>query len=395
MQYDFTSSSNRKNTNSEKYKLSEEKFGTNDVEPLWIADMDLDCPSFIQDALKKRLEHPIFGYEMFPKSAFIAQINWLNQNYDTSYTINDVLNIHSVTSSINVAIEAFSNEGDNIIVQTPVYAPFFTSVKQQNREVLLNELKIDTQGYYRFDIENLKEQINDKTKLLLLCNPGNPVSRAWNKKELAEVLDICIKNNIIVFSDEVHCDLVYEPNKHTAFSTLEGASEITLSTYGIGKTFNLSGLTLASIFIQNKTIKNKFLKVYNKYHYGDGNILSHIAFESAYTNGHKWLSEVKVHLNENCKELVKVINKYPSIIKMCKVEATYLAWLDCSGMKISDKKINNFFIKEAKLGLNRGIFFGNNGRGHVRLNFAVSKEKMTKILLQLDNALANKVNLLP
>ena len=201
MQYDFTSSSNRKNTNSEKYKLSEEKFGTNDVEPLWIADMDLDCPSFIQDALKKRLEHPIFGYEMFPKSAFIAQINWLNQNYDTSYTINDVLNIHSVTSSINVAIEAFSNEGDNIIVQTPVYAPFFTSVKQQNREVLLNELKIDTQGYYRFDIENLKEQINDKTKLLLLCNPGNPVSRAWNKKELAEVLDICIKNNIIVSSN--------------------------------------------------------------------------------------------------------------------------------------------------------------------------------------------------
>jgi len=389
MKYNFTNSTPRENTNSEKYTLREEKFGTRNIEPLWIADMDLDSPIFVQKALQKRLNHCNFGYELFPNSAFNEQIKWLKRHHNTSYSINDVLYSHSVTASINVAIEAFSDITDNIIVQTPVYGPFFTSVKAQNREVLFNELKKDENGYYTFDIKDLKNKINNKTKLLLLCNPANPVGRAWKKEELQELVDICIKNNIIIFSDEVHCDLVYEPYKHTALSTIKGAKNIAISAYGIGKSFNLSGLASSSVFIQNDKIKQTFQKIYNKYHFASGNSLSHVAFEIAYKYGDNWNKDIKEHLYENFLLLEKCLNKYKHLVKLTPLQCTYLAWIDCSAMNMSDKKINNFFIKEAKLGLNRGIFFGSAGKGFVRLNFAVSKEKMKKIISLLNTALAN------
>ncbi len=385
--YSFEKSESRKNTNAEKYTLMQEKFDTTDIIPLWIADMDLDSPDFVQKALQKRLEHPIFGYEMFPISSYEAQIDWLKRHHNTNYKLSEVLYSHSVTSSINIVIEAFTNIGDNVIVQTPVYAPFFTSVKQQNRKVLLNPLVQDEHGYYKFNIEELKNKIDNKTKLLLLCNPANPVGRAWSKKELEEILELCIKNDIVVFSDEVHCDLVYEPYRHIPFSTLKGAENITISAYGVGKSFNISGLACSTIYIQNQELKDKFLDVYSKYHLGQGNSLSHVAFEAAYMYGDDWNKDLKEHLYKNYKSLEKVISKYQNLIKMAKQEATYLAWLDCRGFNMSDKKINSFFINEVKLGLNRGLFFGNNGRGHIRLNFAVSSAVMIEVTNRLDKAL--------
>lgn len=386
MKYDFSTSSNRENTNSEKYTLRVEKFGTNNITPVWVADMDINSPIFVQNAIKKRLEHPIYGYEEIPNSAFQAQINYLKYNYNTSYTLNDIFYSHSIVASINVAIETFSEIGDNIIVQTPIYPPFFTSVQQQKREVLYNPLVKDTNGKYKMDLENLKKQINNKTKLLLLCNPHNPTGRSWNKVELEELLEICIKNNIVVFSDEAHCDLVYD-NSHVPFSTLKNAKNITISAYGIGKTFNLSGLSMSTVFIQNKLLKEKFNTIYKKYHFADGNVLSHVAFKEAYTNGQEWVGELKTHLYSNYLLLEKLCTKFPKLIKLTPTEATYLAWIDCSGMNMNDKQLNQWFINEAKLGLNSGISFGENGSLHMRLNFAVSGEKIKIILKQLDLAL--------
>ena len=386
--YDFTTSSPRENTNAEKYTLRKKLFGTEDIMPVWVADMDIDTPSFIFQDIKKRLEHPILGYEMVPSSAYKSQIDWMKNNHNVEFSIEDMIYSHSVVASINVAIEAYTNEGDNIIVQTPVYPPFFQSIKRHNREVLENNLVIKENSKYGFDLEDLKSKINNRTKLLLLCSPHNPVGRVWSQEELTEILDICVKNNIIVFADEIHSDLVFSPNKHISFSSLnDNAKDICVTAMGVGKTFNLAGTAMSSVNISNNELKEKFLEVYNKHHFADGSVLSHVAFQSAYTHGKQWLEELKIHLYKNYEMLQNLCEKYPEKLKLTPIEATYLAWIDCRGMNLSDRKLRDFFVKEAKLGLNPGLGFGSNGSGFMRLNFAVSVEKMQEVIKRLDEAL--------
>jgi cystathionine beta-lyase len=386
--YDFTTSAPREKTNAEKYTQRKRLFGTEDILPVWVADMDIDTPSFIYEDIKKRLEHPILGYEEVPESAYQSQIDWMKNNHNVEFKLEDMIYSHSVVASINVAIEAFTNEGDNIIIQTPVYPPFFQSIKRHNREVLENDLVIKENGKYEFDLEDLKSKINEKTKLLLLCSPHNPVGRVWNKEELTELLEICVKNNIVVFADEIHSDLVYEGNKHISFSSLnDKAKDICVTAIGVGKTFNLAGISMSSVTISNEVLKEKFLKIYKQNHFADGSVLSHVAFESAYTNGKQWLEELKIHLYKNYEMLQEVCEKYPNKLKLTPIEATYLAWIDCKGMNLDDKKLRDFFVKKAKLGLNPGLGFGSNGSGFMRLNFAVSTEKMKEVVDRLNQAL--------
>ena len=385
--YDFQTSSNRVNTNAEKYALRVEKFNTTDIIPVWIADMDINSPVFVQKALQKRLKHPIYGYEEFPKSAFEAQIKWLEKHHNVKYNIDDVLHSHSVVASLNVAIEAFSNIGDNIIVQTPIYSPLFTSAIKQNREVLFNPLILDDNGLYKMDLESLKKQITSKTKMMMLCNPQNPSGRVWSKTELEDLVNICKEHNILIFSDEVHCDLVYEPIKHIPTSIIKDAKDITISAYGIGKSFNLSGLASSTIYIQNNELKNKYKEIYDKYHFASGNALSHVAFEVAYKYGDDWNKELKIHLYSNYLMLKKICDKYPTLIKLMPIQATYLAWIECSGISKNTNEINDFFVNKAHLGLNQGSSFSKDKNHYMRLNFAVSTEVMQKIVKQLDVAL--------
>jgi len=392
--YSFESSSPREDTNAEKYTLREELFGTEDVMPVWVADMDIDTPDFVLDAVKKRLEHPILGYEEVPSSTYEAQIRWMKREHGVEFEIKDLLYSHSVVASMGVAIEAFSNVGDKVIVQTPVYPPFFHSVINSQRTLLKNPLMLQEDGSYTFDIKDLQSQIDEKTKLLLLCSPHNPVGRVWKKDELEQILKLCLKNNIVVFSDEIHSDLVYEPNKHIPFSSLNSdAKEITITAIGVGKTFNMAGFAMSSIVIQNESLKKRFKEVYNRIHFAQGSSLSHVAFESAYKNGKGWLSDLKEHLMGNFLMLKEVCLRYPNEIILTPIEATYLAWLDCRGMNLKHRGLKNFFIKEAKLGLNSGISFGREGNGFMRLNFAVSRAKMSELVLRLDKALKNRKNI--
>ena len=392
--YNFEHSAQRKDTNAEKYTLRKELFGTEDIEPVWVADMDIDTPQFVLDAVSKRLQHPIIGYEEMPDSAFEVQIEWMKNEHQIEFQREDLLYSHSVVASMNVAIEAFTNEGDKVIVQTPVYPPFFHSVTKHKRTLLKNPLKQDEKGVYRFDIEDLKSKIDEKTKLLLLCSPHNPVGRVWLREELEEILALCLEHNIVVFSDEIHSDLVYKPNKHIPFSSLsKKAKEITVTAIGVGKTFNMAGFAISSIAITDKKLRDKFKEVYQRIHFAEGTVLSHIAFESAYREGKEWLEELKTHLYSNYMMLKNLCLKYPSLIKITPIEATYLAWLDCRGMNLRDKLLREFFIQDAKLGLNAGISFSKEGSGFMRLNFAVSSAKMLKIIKLLDKALENKIRI--
>ena len=391
MKYSFETSACRKDTNAEKYTLREELFGTEDVEPVWVADMDIDTPDFVLNAVQERLRHPIIGYEEVPPSAYEAQQGWMLQEHGFAYSLDDVYYSHSVVASMSVVIEAFSEIDEGVIVQTPVYPPFFHSVKNSKRKLVKNSLKQDEDGKYVFDIEDLKAKIDKDTKLLLLCSPHNPVGRVWKREELEEILAVCLENNIVVFSDEIHSDLVYAPSKHIPFATLnKEAREITITAVGVGKTFNMAGFAMSSVIIQNQELKRRFLEVYNRNHFAQGSVLSHVAFESAYTNGKVWLEDLKTHLYSNYQALENLCLEYPSMIKIVPIEATYLAWLDCRGMEMKNSDLKRFFVGEAKLGLNNGISFGKEGSGFMRLNFAVSSAKMVEVIKRLKSALENK-----
>ena len=391
LNYNFIAASERENTNAEKYVLRKELFGTEDVFPVWVADMDINTPQCVLDAVQKRLQHPVMGYEEVPSSAFMAQIEWMKTEHGIEFSLDDLLYSHSVVASMHTAIEAFTKEGEGVIVQTPVYPPFFHSVLKLNRKLIKNSLHVDSDGRYSFDIEDFKAKIDNNTKLLLLCSPHNPVGRVWKKEELEKILELCLENNIIVFADEIHSDLVYKPNKHISFVSLsEKAKDITLTAIGVGKTFNMAGFAMSSVVIQNERLKEQYKKAYEKVHFAQGSSLSHVAFETAYKKGKNWLEALKVHLYKNYLMLEKVAKIYPEFIKITPIEATYLAWIDCRGMGLKDKELRTFFINEAKLGLNPGISFGREGSGFMRLNFAVSSVKMTEILRRLENALQRK-----
>lgn len=388
IKYSFKESASRENTNAEKYTLRKELFNTEDVMPVWVADMDIDTPDFVLEAVKKRLEHPVLGYEEVPDSAFLAQIDWMHQEHGIKFELEDILYSHSVVASMSVCIEAFSEIGDKVIVQTPVYPPFFHSVHHTKRTLLKNPLKQVASGKYTFDIEDLKSKIDKDTKLLLLCSPHNPVGRVWKRDELQEILELCLEHNIVVFADEIHSDLVYEPNKHISFASLsQEARDITVTAIGVGKTFNMAGFAISTVAIPNKNLREKFKKVYEKIHFAQGSTLSHVAFHSAYLHGKVWLNELKIHLMQNYLKLKDLCEKYPDKIKLIPIEATYLAWLDCRGMKLRDKKLREFFINEAKLGLNAGLSFSKEGSGFMRLNFALSSDKMSEVIKRLEKAL--------
>ncbi len=388
MKYDFSTSAKREGTNAEKYTLREKLFGKENVLPMWVADMDIDTPPFIIEALKKRLQHPNFGYEEMPSSVYKAQIEWMREHHGIEFCEEELLYSHSVVASINAAIEAFSQEGDKVIVQTPVYPPFFKSVTHHNRKVLFNPLKKDESGKYGFDLEDLLSKIDKDTKLLLLCSPHNPVGRVWKREELLRIAEICLKHNVVVFSDEIHSDLVYAPNKHIPFASLSAeAREITVTALGVGKTFNLAGFAISTVAISNKDLRERFKQVYESIHFAQGTILGHTAMQSAYMEGKEWLEELKIHLLANITHLNEICKKYNDKISFTIPEGTYLAWLDCSKMGLSDKDLRDFFTNKAGLGLSPGISFSKEGTGYMRLNFAVSAEIMKKAMKQLDKAL--------
>lgn len=264
-----------------------------------------------------------------------------------------------------------------------------SSIKNNERKILSNPLKKDENGSYTFDLEDLKSKITPKTKLLLPCSPHNPVGRVWSKDELKKLADICVEHNIVIFADEIHSDLVYEGFKHTPTGSLDKRiEELTITAYGVGKTFNLAGIATSTVVIQNEKLKEQFLKEYEAIHFAQGNTLGHVAFESAYTKGKQWKNELLIHLNKNINILEKMLENHQNKIRMHKPQGTYLAWLDCSQMGLNDKKLRKFFIEESKLGLSPGITFGKEGSGYMRLNFAVPESVMKKAVKALNKALS-------
>ncbi|MBD3806451.1 MAG: putative C-S lyase [Sulfuricurvum sp.] len=373
----------RSKTNAEKYVLRQKLFGTEEVMPLWVADMDIATPECVLEAITKRLAHPIVGYEIMSDSAYEAQIEWFATHHDFVMKREWLSYSPSVVASIGCAIRAFSDAEDEVIVMDPVYPPFYSQVRENNRTLVIHTLNQDEEGIYRFDLDRLSTQTSEKTKVLLLCSPHNPVGRVWSYEELSALCRWCEERGIVIISDEIHCDLVYAPHKH--ISTARIIPENTVMLLGPGKTFNMAGFSISTVCIPSQLLRDKFEIERKRVHWGDGAVLSHIGFEAAYREGRGWYYKLIAHLSQNAEYIDKTLSSTP--IQYAKPEATYLAWLDCRALGMDDRELRKFFVKEARLGLSPGLSFGKEGSGFMRLNFAVTSQTLTEALEKLRGAL--------
>ncbi len=390
MTFDFQSVTDRSRTHAEKYALRQKLFGTENVLPMWVADMDIETPPCIVKAVQKRAAHPVYGYEDVPLSAYEAQIAWMQKRHGFTIEREWMFYSHSVVATINTAIHALTKPGEKVIVQTPIYPPFLSNVTRNGREVLRNPLHRSEDGDYTFDLEDLRSKIDADTKLLLLCSPHNPVGRVWSRKELEALAEICLEHDIKVVADEIHSDLVYAPHKHIPFATLsEAVANITITAIGPGKTFNTAGLAISTVVVQNEAMRAAFSDAYECIHFAQGNVFAHAGFEAAYREGEAWLEQLLIHLQRNIEKLRELAQRHSDKIRFVDPQGTYLTWLDCSGLGLNSSELKRFFIEEAALGLSPGVSFGKEGKGYMRLNFAVPGPIMDDAIAQLDMALSS------
>lgn len=384
--WNFDEIINREGTDCIKYDWRSEVFGKADVIPMWVADMDFRTPSFVTDAISERLKHEILGYSFRPDSYFDAFTGWVSALHGWNIRREWIEFSPGVVPALNMCTLAYTDAGDEIIIQPPVYTPFHGAVKDHGRKLLYNNLK-ETAGGWVMDFEGLRKAITPATKMIIISNPHNPVGRAWQHAELAELVDICYTNGIVILSDEIHSDLVLPGNVHVPLASLsDRAAAITVTCMAPSKTFNLAGLSTSSMIIPDAGLREKYREILVGLHLHLGNIFGNVASEAAYSKGSEWRSEMITYIQGNIDLVIDYCHAHLPQIKPVKPEATYMMWLDCRQMGLSGKELHRFFIEKAGVGMNEGSAFGPGGEGFMRINLACPRSVVEKALKQIDRA---------
>jgi cystathionine beta-lyase len=385
-EYNFDEIIERRGTQCIKHDFNREIFGTDDIIPMWVADMDFRTPDFVMKAIRKRAEHEIMGYTRRSAGFFQAIIDWYKRRQNWSIESDWIIFTPGIVPALHFAVRAFTSPGDKIIIQPPVYHPFFSVIEGNQREILMNPLKL-RKGKYYMDLDNLKDQLDEQVKLMLLCHPHNPVGRDWTLEELTELANICLKRNIVIVSDEIHSDLILPGHTHFPLAAISPAfSEITITCIAPSKTFNLAGLSTSAVIISNTMKRKVFSKEIETAHLWVGNIFGNIALEAAYRSGDSWLDQLMNYLLDNFKILNFYLTQYIPEIKLVWPEATYLAWLDMRQLNLDEAELKDFMIHKAGLGCNDGPTFGTGGQGFQRMNIACPRIVLNKSLEQLRHA---------
>ena len=383
---------NRYNTDCLKFDAVEEVFGTKNVIPLWVADMDIPASAVIRRALHKRVNHPIYGYSIHNKCFYKTIISWVKDFYNWDVEKEWITCTPGIVPAINVAVMSLTEKGDEIVIQPPVYPPFFNAVTDHGRTLITNPLKYEN-GRYTQDFEDLKKKISKKTKIIILCNPHNPVGRVFTKEELIELGNICLENNITIISDEIHADIVFKPNKHIPIASIsKELSNITITCMAPSKTFNIAGFATSEIIIENEAIREKFRYITQSLHICGGNILGDAALIAAYDKGKPWLKRTLKFLKENIDFVRGFVKENIPSIKIIEPESTFLLWLDCRELGMSQKDLVDFFVNKAGLGLNDGAMFGECGVGFMRMNIGTCRRTLKKALKQLKDAVDQTID---
>ena len=387
MSYNFNTVIDRHGTNCIKTDLAVIRGKPADVLSLWVADMDFPTSPAILEALHNKVDHGIFGYSCLDDDFFAALKNWMQTEHDFSPERRDLVTTPGVVFGISCAIKAFTNEGDAIIIQTPVYYPFKNMIELNKRRLVTSSL-YEEEGKYYIDFEDFEKKIIDNNvKLFILCSPHNPVSRVWTREELQKVNEICLRNNVIVFSDEIHNDFVYEPNKHIVFSNLSPeAAENSIVSMSVSKTFNLAGLQFSTNFIKNPALRKKFRDEKDKTGYDEPSLMGLTAALAAYKNGKPWLLDLHKHLRENIDFLRSFLAEKLPKVRLIEPEGTFLLWLDFSKLGLSDSEIDDIIVNKAKVWLDRGTMFGPEGEFFQRINVATPRPVLEDALNRIANA---------
>lgn len=386
MKYNFDEIYDREPYSTIKWERCPAYFGSKDLLPLWVADMDLATPPFILDAIRARLDHPIMGYTMAHKSFYDSVIAWQKKHFDWELSEEEIAFIPGVVPGLVYATLAFTEPGDKIALQAPVYYPFYNVIKKNKRELVINNLKV-VDGEFCMDFVQLEEQFKAGVKVFFYCSPHNPGGRVWRTDEQETLAALCEKYNVLVFSDEIHCDLVFPGYKHTPFALISDyARENSITFIAPSKTFNMAGLAASLALIPNKKMYNIYASKLAALESGNGNLFAYVAAESAYKNGGQWLSELKFYLAENINFVTNYLSSYMPKIKPMLPQASFLIWLDCSALELEPLELKKFINKEAKLGLNDGPTFGPGGENHQRINIATPRSVLEKAMIQLREA---------
>ena len=386
MQYDFDEVIDRQNTNAFKIDGLKTIYGREDLIPLWVADMDFRTPSFIVEALRRRCEHEILGYTVCPKDWYVSVAEWLKKQYGWAIERKKLGFIPGVVPGLALAVKCFTRQGDKVMIQPPVYYPFFSIVEQNNRKLVFNPLQLEN-GQYKMNFEQMREDIKG-CKLFILCSPHNPGGRVWSKEELTIVADICAENGVMVFSDEIHADLTFPAHKHTPFALAsEKAAANSIIFMSPSKAFNMPGLGASYYITENREIYSVFNDYLESIHLNNCNIFAFAGIIAAYSNGTDWLDQMLAYVQENIDFLGDYIQENIPEIKIIQPQASFLVFLDCRKFGLSQKELVTLFVDKAHLALNNGAMFGEKeGTGFMRINVACSRSILAKALQQLKEA---------
>lgn len=383
-QYDFDIAIKREGTSCVKYDLREANFGNTTVIPMWVADMDIPTPDFIIKAIKDRCNHPFLGYSFRDEAYSGAIVNWYGRRHDWQIKSDWIEFCPGVVAGLNHAIRAFTKIGDKIIIQPPVYHPFYSTVESNGRNLVLSPL-VESNGIYTMDYAALERMAMDGAKMLILSSPHNPVGRVWSRQELIRLGEICAKHNVLIIADEIHSDLVYVPHKHVSIASINDLfAQNTVTFASSSKTFNIAGLASGFVLIPNAELMQRYKQELESSGAGMGNVFGNEAVKAAFTpQGEEWLNGLLSYFSESIDLVESVLQERLPRVRFVRPQGTYLLWLDFRALGFDDETLNKKLINEAGLGLNIGNGFGKEGAGFQRMNIACPRSTVQLALERL------------
>ncbi len=386
MKYDFDKVVDRTGTESLKWVYPRKVLKVEDAIPMWVADMDFEAPPAVVEAIRRRAAHGVYGYPLIPPSFWQAAIGWLKRRHGWDVRKDWMAKSPGIVPALNYAVRAFTKPGDGVIIQTPVYFPFYHAVENNGRRLVRNPLRFDGRRY-TMDLGDLERKLDDGGRMLILCGPHNPVGRVWTQEELEGLGRIAVERDLLVVSDEIHADLVYGGHRHHVFAALSPElAERTVTCISPSKTFNIPGLSMAVVIASNPKLLEAFKDETERAGFELGQVFGIVGFEAAYAHGEDWLDELLPYLEANVDLMEKFLAERIPGIRLIRPEGTYLALLDCRGLGLEPAALNDFFLKKARVYFSDGTMFGEEAAGFVRINFGCPRALLVEALERIELA---------
>ncbi len=388
--YDFGKPVDRTGSSDFKHAVLKERYGRDDLIPLWVADMDWETPHFITDALKERMNHSLFGYTKDPRDMWQVIAGWIREHHQWDVRPEWMTFIPGVVKGIGFVINRFLKDDEKVIVQPPIYHPFFLTPQGNKREVVWNPLRRVSHDKYEMDFDNLEKVVDEKCRLLILANPHNPIGICWDRDTLRRLASFCKERGIMVISDEIHCDMALYGHKHIPFASVsDEAAEISITFSAPSKTFNIAGIVSSWAVVPNDALREKFFGWLEANEFNEAHMFAPLATVAAFKHGEEWRRQMLKYVEGNIEFVIDYCEKYIPQIRPVRPEASYLVWLDCTALHLTHEQLVDLFVNKARLALNDGESFGAEGKGCMRLNVGTQRSVLEKALGQLHDAVSS------